>query len=230
MKTIATILLGATALYCNFAFANPTNIQQIESAYQIRDGLTLQALQTESKNYSQALTHYRLATVYYFTQKKKNKGIETLKASGNILQDLLKAKPSDPELLALLSGVYGMQIQMEPKKFMNLGHKSSALIAQALEQAPGNPRVQYFYGINKLNAPAMFGGGEMKALEAFSKAVKLFEEGKSGSYDWGEVDALIWQGITLKKMGNSEMARKSWQKALELAPDSRYAKALLEQV
>lgn len=229
MKTSLKVLLGAALIFSAATFASDSAISQIESAYQIRDGITLQSLQTEAKTYEQALAHYRLATLYYFTQKKEEIGIETLKASSEILEELLRNEPNNPEVLALLSGVYGMQIQMQPMRFMSLGYKSTKLIKKAAKIAPQSPRVQFFLGVNKLNAPSMFGGSEQEALAAFTQAVEFFDAGKSGSYNWGQLDALIWRGITLKKMGNAEAAKQSWKKALELAPDSRYAKRLLKQ-
>ncbi|MBV8656467.1 MAG: hypothetical protein JO142_01450 [Burkholderiales bacterium] len=135
--------------------------------------------------------------------------------------------PNRAEALALLSSVYGMEIGLHPVKGMLLGPKSGAAIQQAEKLAPTNPRVLLSKGIGKLFTPPLFGGSREDAIAAFNAVVSQLPVNEFTPTNWGLDDAYIWIGIAHSQAGEEAAAKASWQQALNVAPESGWAKNLL---
>ena len=133
------------------------------------------------------------------------------------------------EALALLASVYGMEIGLHPIKGMLLGPKSGAAIRQAEKLAPTNPRVLLSKGIGKLFTPPLFGGSREEAITAFNAVVSQLPVSAFTPTNWGLDDAYIWIGIAHDQAGEAAAARASWQQALNVAPESGWAKHLLAE-
>jgi tetratricopeptide (TPR) repeat protein len=107
---------------------------------------------------------------------------------------------------------------------MRFGPRSFKLLDQAVDEAPGDPRVALLNGISRLNAPRAFGGGAAKGEPELRRALRLYETDRNVSPlpVWGRADAHIWLGIALDQQGKPVEARVEYQRALELAPGHRW--------
>lgn len=156
--------------------------------------------------YLSALAEYRRALMVMGDEEKQakralNRAIDTLKALGE--------EEPHPEVLALLSTVYGLRIGLSPMKGMTLGSKANRAIAAALERAPENPRVALMDGIGKFNKPGMFGGDKAEARALFRRALEIFAA-DSSSPCWGRTSAMLW-------LARAELHFENRQGAKELA-------------
>jgi Flp pilus assembly protein TadD len=123
--------------------------------------------------------------------------------------------------LALRGTVTGQLAQVSGAfRAMRLGPRAFKQLDEAKELAPDDPRIALLNGMVRLRAPRAFGGGTERAEREFRRAVLLFESdgARSPAPTWGRVDAHIWLGIALAKLGRRDEARAEYAKALAMAP------------
>jgi tetratricopeptide (TPR) repeat protein len=187
------------------------------------------ALATEPDNlllqYHVAYAEYRLMT--YLLNREKDRFDPFADKAVDRLEKLLRTKPDWSETQALLSAVHGLQIAKSWTRAMMLGPKANQLAQQATGNDPGNPRAWLMHAAQKLNTPRMFGGSIDEALDAYEKAVDLFEDKTDKDPlepTWGYTDALVWLGITYERLDRDEEALAVFHKVLEVEPDYRWVK------
>ena len=150
-------------------------------------------------------------------------------ATGNFDRELAtrdlattEAAPTESEVLALLSAIHGQRIGQSWRLGMSLGPPCDEWIERALELAPENPRAWLARGTSLHSRPALFGGDEEEALDAFGRAAELFDRGAAADAmrpTWGRADAHAWRGQVLRALGRDDEALAEYHRALEIAPD-----------
>jgi Flp pilus assembly protein TadD len=112
---------------------------------------------------------------------------------------------------------------------MLLGPRASGALDKAAEIAPDNPRVVVLQGISAFNTPALFGGGTEKAERLLRRSLTLFarEPADRPWPNWGRFDAHVWLGQALLGKGDRAGARAEYDRALTLAPGSRWVRSVL---
>jgi tetratricopeptide (TPR) repeat protein len=135
-----------------------------------------------------------------------------------------------PETHALLGAIYGRKAglvggmgAMEP------GMRAGSELERAVEMGPENPRVWLLQGTNALFTPAMWGGGDDKALEALQKAVQLFgaDAQRAPLPTWGRAEAHAWLGMVHQRRRDYERARAAFNEALRLEPSYAWVRTVL---
>ena len=225
--TLKTTLLTAVLLACNVN-AGQTEIDQIEAAAAQLDVATLTQLQTELQGYDLALAKYRLSLSANL-KDDSNTAKKAINEAMELLETLDEQTPEQVEIKALLAQVYGYKIALEPMKGIYYGPKSQSMLAKAEAIDANNPRVLLVKGIGAINTPAMFGGSEKVAFESFSDAINQFSKDTYSNYHWGHAEAHTWRGMMHMQRGDLELAKKDWQKALDIDPNYGWAYSLLAQ-
>ena len=133
----------------------------------------------------------------------------------------LEVNQGNAEAHALLGSLYGLQIGGSAWKGMTLGRRASRATGRARELAPVNPRVLLLDGINKLNTPRMFGGGDGKAEALLQQALAAFgtEPPDRPWPRWGRSDVHAWLGQIMLRRGDLGAARRHFEQALEIEPE-----------
>jgi tetratricopeptide (TPR) repeat protein len=209
--------------------AQPIDIDQITAASYESDIAALESMlaETAGASYENAYLKYRLAIGYNSNGQSKQSD-RLLKATVDELDAVLEQRPDSAEAYALQGTAMGMRISFRPSiRGISMGPASNRAIARAIELDPSNPRVWLIKGIGAHNTPALFGGGNAKALLALDKAIALFEDNGTG---WGFADAYVWRGLTYKSRGDLGKARADFQAALLVAPNFRWAGRLLNDL
>ena len=115
------------------------------------------------------------------------------------IDEALKLKPNESEIVAIQGMLYQARIMVNP---MTRGQEYSVKANDEFEKAiqinQNNPRAYYLLGQNKLNMPSFFGGGKDKALPFFKQAKEKYESFKPAEMfvpNWGSnnIDGLIKQ-------------------------------------
>jgi tetratricopeptide (TPR) repeat protein len=143
------------------------------------------------------------------------------------LQALSKGTPYEAEAKALLSSVYGYKIAYDPWKGMFLGGKSSKLVEEAVEMAPDSPIAWKMFAGSKHHTPAAFGGDVATAIEAYQKAIKLWQENNQEKNNWLYLDTYVWLGMAYKEQGMEVEANEIFRKALDHEPQFSWVRSLL---
>lgn len=128
----------------------------------------------------------------------------------------------------MLSAVMGLQMAYSPMKGITLGSKSGSLAAEAKNLAPDSPLAWRFYGSNRLYTPSAFGGNVKEAISALEKSIKLFEsKPEQTKVNWLYLDTLVLLGQAYSKNEEKSKAISTYEKAISIEPDFKYALTLL---
>jgi tetratricopeptide (TPR) repeat protein len=171
---------------------------------------------------------YQMAVVVY--RMDKEKAPASLDSAVVHLEKALEINDNDAESRALLSSCYGMQIAFSPFSGIWRGPKSGSQMSKAKELAGENPRVALLGAIGTYNTPALFGGGKEKGFEAMKRAAELFDRWKTTDSlqpDWGKEQVYAWIGLAYLDRKETILARKAFEKALEINPDYGWVKYVL---
>ncbi len=145
---------------------------------------------------------------------------EFVDASVCALERAVRAKPNFADAHALLSGMYDYQMQFHHENKGRWSQMAEAAMARAKELDPENPRVLFAIGVEKLFAPAQYGGSVPLALETFAKARIAFAAESKGGRSlpdpiWGSVDLEVFSGDAHLALKDPSAARACFEAALE---------------
>jgi tetratricopeptide (TPR) repeat protein len=171
---------------------------------------------------------YQMAVVVHLMDKESAPAY--LDSSVEHLEKAIEKDDNLAEAHALLSSCYGMQISFSPMSGIWRGPKSGSEMAKAKSLSPENPRVALLGAIGTYNTPAMFGGGKEKGFEALKESAELFSRWKcidSLQPDWGNEQVYAWIGLAHLDRNETILARKAFEKALEINPEYGWVKYVL---
>jgi len=249
MQTIRlNILINCMLFIVVYSFSQPQNAAQgiSEAKRFIQQGSNTASkdkfeqaqnilAQFASQGDHQALTAYYLGYIDYqmavvVYRMDKEKAPIYLDSAVEHFEKAIDKNDSLAEAHALLSSCYGMQISFSPLSGIWRGPKSGSEMSKAKTLSPENPRVALLGAIGIYNTPALFGGGKEKGFEALKKAAELFDRWKTTDSlqpDWGREQVYAWIGLAHMDRNETILARKAFEKALEINPDYGWVKYVL---
>jgi tetratricopeptide (TPR) repeat protein len=234
LRLLAVTYLTLTALVPRVpAFASGADDSfsaAVDAARKTHDEKQLQTLKTQLEqkvaespndpglqlNLARVLGYF--ADVYEMRKDKKaaaaavDQGIDAVQRSIQF-----NAKSADAH--SLLADLYGRKISLGNAMFAGptYGPKIKEENAKAMALDDKNPRVWASLGRQYLMSPKMFGGDVTKALESFQKSLAL---------DSSQDETWVWLAKTFQKQSDNAKARDATQHALQLNPQSRFAKEI----
>jgi tetratricopeptide (TPR) repeat protein len=208
--------------------ANEASRDKFEQAQNILTQCTSQADHQALVEYYLGYIDYQLAVAVY--RMDKEKAPACLDSAVEHLERAIEKNDSLAEAHALLSSCYGMQISFSPLSGIWRGPKSGSEMGKAKTLSPKNPRVALLGAIGTYNTPALFGGGKEKGFEALKKAAELFDQWRTTDSlqpDWGREQVYAWIGLAHLDRNETILARKAFEKALEINPEYGWVKHVL---
>lgn len=233
MKILKTVAL-ASMVIAILAFNRISDLNKASYNAYLSGSMNLwkQSVEMAKQNHKQsptAKTKYEWAFAEFgllnATMKDQNEDIFDDYIDGTVekLEELIDMEYNVAESKAVLSALTGLKIAYSPLKGMFLGPKSSSYITEALALDPQSPIVQQLYGNNQNFTPEMWGGNQENAIEAYNKAISIYEE--QDTHDlWMYLDVQAWLGILHKKAGRDQEALEVWTKAIKQEPDFNWVK------
>ena len=207
--------------------------KQITEAY-VEDRMSLWrgALTAIEKQYSQQpsdslllyLTISQYGYIGYLMGEEKEDQAEKLLEKAEENTEALQNLQYCSDAYAVKAGLIGYRIGLNTYKAPFLGRKGQKYIGEAMKCDSLNPMAWMEKGNAYYHMPGMFGGSYEKAGRYYSKAVRLFERRQDEYPRWLYLNALVWQGKSLEADGKTFQARKTYQKALEVAPGFKWVK------
>ncbi|EWH10068.1 hypothetical protein DS2_09757 [Catenovulum agarivorans DS-2] len=209
-------------------FAEQNTIDEIALAANNMQIESLTSLAAQSQGYDKAFAQYKLGVAYMVKQEYSNLQAH-LTIAADILNQQLATNPNDVESMILLVQVYSLHIGFAHDKAQQLGPKMQVLLTQANQIAPNNPRLQLVQGIIKYHTPVVYGGNKQVAVTMFNKAINHYPGDVNSGYYWGHDEAYIWRGLAKIEKGETQAALADFNQALEINPNSNWAKELIAQ-
>jgi cytochrome c-type biogenesis protein CcmH/NrfG len=200
-----------------------------EAARKTHDEKQLQSVKTQleqriAQNPNDAGFYLDLARVQgYFADvsemhKDKKAAAEAVDKAIEAVQRSIQLNDKSAEAHSLLADLYGRKIGLGNGMFAGpkFGPKVKEENARAMALDDKNPRVWSSLGRQYLMAPKMFGGDIPKAIECFQKSLAI---------DPAQDETWVWICKAFQKQGDKGKAREAVQHALQLNPESPFAKA-----
>jgi tetratricopeptide (TPR) repeat protein len=141
------------------------------------------------------------------------------------LDAAVKRDPRFAEAFALQSACYGYLTNLGGMAAIRNGSRSGKSIEAALAIDARNPRILLVDGFGVYFRPKFVGGDKSKGCARFREAAAGFDTAgpsgasSGGGIDWGAAEAHYWSGRCARDAGDAAGARKSFERALALAPD-----------
>ncbi len=139
--------------------------------------------------------------------------------------------PRFAEGFALQSVCYGYMANLGGFGAIKNGSRSGKSIESALMLDFKNPRVILVEGFGLYFRPKFVGGDKLKGCARFKEAAVAFDAGggrtASTGIDWGHAEAHYWLGRCATEAGDAAAARRSFERALAIAPEFAAAKKRL---
>lgn len=179
--------------------------------------------------YYLGLTDYELAVI----DDDEDKASDYIDAAEDALKSALKLDPAFAEAEALLGSSYGVDIGLHPMKGMFLGSQVTNHLGKAAQLAPGDPRVALLQGISDYKTPEAYGGDKQRALAEFRAALAAFDtyrQPDDQAPTWGRAESHVWLAKAEAGAKDFAAARADLNHALEIAPDYKYARRLLDKL
>jgi tetratricopeptide (TPR) repeat protein len=201
----------------------------IETARRTRDEPQLQSLKTQleqrvgqnpndaQSEYDLALVHSYLIDVYESRKDKKAASVAVDKAI-EAAQRCIQLNDKSADAHSLLGDLYGRKISLSNPMFAGpkYGPKADEEDKRAVALDDKNPHVWAVLGRKYLMTPKMFGGDVPKAIESLQKSLSL---------DPSQDETWVWLAKAYQTEGDKAKARDAIQHALQLNPESQFAKS-----
>jgi len=214
-------------LVYTFSFALASNRSEIYQAYlskdmgkwkQIIDRMEKETPKTDA--FLLELINYQYGYIGWClgTDRKKEaeKYLDSVEKNAYLLEDT-SYKLS--YVNAYKAAFYGFRMGLAFYKAPILGPKSLACCKMAMQLDKTNPFGFLQYGNALYYQPKLLGGSKTLALTYYLKAEKLMEESTvSKNGDWNYLNLLAIIGLRYQEMGQPEMAKKYYEKAIRLEP------------
>lgn len=199
----------------------------LEQARRTHDEAQLRSLETEltermAQNPRDPETPYQLALVESWLLDMFERRSDRKAASAAVDKAIeatrksIALKEDSADVHSLLDDLYGRKIayggMFAGPRF---GPKITEENTRALALDDKNPRVWASLGRQYFFAPKMFGGDINKAVESFQKSLAL---------DAQQDETWVWLARAFQKQGDKAKARDAVQHALQLNPQSAFAK------
>ena len=125
---------------------------------------------------------------------------------------------------ALQAAMYAFRISMSPWRAVFWGRRSMNLIDKAIETDPDNPSAWIEHGNAMFYAPSALGGSKEKAVDSYSRAIRLLEKEMKDIHRWLYLNTLVGLAKSYRETNNMAMARITYLKALEFEPEFKWVK------
>jgi tetratricopeptide (TPR) repeat protein len=166
------------------------------------------------------LLHYAGYATYRLAQRMEGDAArDRFESAVTTLEASAAVRPL-AETFALIASAKGSMIGDSMLRGMRLGPQATAAEDRARELSAGNPRLLLLTGVSAMFKPSAFGGGDDRAYERLTKAIKAFEAERvpPPMPAWGHAEAWAWLGQLELKRGRQDAARAAYDRALALEP------------
>ncbi len=168
------------------------------------------------------LIHYYYCYVSVLIDKKLDKKAdENIRKAEVYIDKVLKSEP-DNALGLNYKGIFmSYQVSLNKMKAATMGKQIMSNINRAFSLDPNNVQILFDKGNSLYYPPKVLGGDKKEALRYFNKAISIIEKQKNTRENWMYLQLLFLEAHCNELLGNTDSARKGYEKALKAEPDFR---------
>ncbi|MCP4313314.1 MAG: tetratricopeptide repeat protein [Bacteroidetes bacterium] len=171
------------------------------------------------------VNYYYGYTAWALGEGLKKKAGRYIEEAEEIIDELMAKYPNDPDWYAYKGAFVAYKIRLSPIRAPFLGSESIKNIDRAIEIGPHKPQAWIEKGNALFYMPKAFGGSKEKAIEAYSKAIRIMEKDPGSiHHNWIYLNVLMALGHSYEKTGNLQLAKSTYEKLLEIEPNFTYVR------
>lgn len=140
------------------------------------------------------------------------------------LEKLFNYPSQQSNAYAFQGAFLGFRISLRPLTAIRNGPRSYRAISDALEADPNNPVAWMETGNSRFYTPSTFGGSKQEALEAYLKAVQLFEKDLPNNQRWLYLNSLVGLAKSYEYTDRKRFAIATYEKALTFEPELKWVR------
>lgn len=140
------------------------------------------------------------------------------------LEKLFNYPSQQSNAYAFEGAFLGFRISLRPITAIRNGPRSYKAISEALEADPNNPVAWMETGNSRFYTPSTFGGSKQEALEAYLKAVQLFEKDLPNNQRWLYLNSLVGLAKSYEFTDRKRFAIATYEKALTFEPELKWVR------
>ena len=163
---------------------------------------------------------YYMQAIYFFNRNRNAKVKEKLEIALEHCDSCLNKKNDFADGLLLKANIYKLQGAINPQMMGSIGGIDK-IIDHAILLEKDNPRIYLSKGLFFFFTPVFQGGNTDSAKYYLLKSESLFDSYKPSSIyypSWGHEEVFAWLGQIAAREGKMDIARKYYNKALEINP------------
>jgi tetratricopeptide (TPR) repeat protein len=186
-------------------------------------------------NLSQKDAIYKLSLAYYglignyINAEKLNEAEKHIEYIKPIIEKMLDRNPGSSRFNALRGALYAFEINLSSYKAMFLGPKSQKYIEKAVDLDSSEPQAWVEYGNMMYYMPSIFGGDKAKGIEAYQKAIGLFENKNQLKHSWLYLNTIAVLGQWYFQMDEPKKSEACYKKVLSIEPQFKWVKELIKK-
>ena len=179
----------------------------------------------EAAEYYRALAALRLASLQPATDGRTR---ERLAECSRLAPHANAEAHTAAEFWVLSAACALAAVRLEPMRGLLQQRRAAQALDRAAALDPGNPRL----ALLRAEALADAGGAmpSAEAVAALDRAVAAFERAPRSGPQWGEAEALAQLAAARLAEGRLQAARDLIERALQIAPDYRFATAVRDRI
>ena len=223
MLVILMVVIGQSVLYADYkaeiyhSFIN-NDMAQWKSLID-----EMQQKENKKNDFLWELVNYQYGYIGWCLGNDKSREAEHyLSLAEHNLSILQQSTENVSMIYAYKTAFYGFQIGLNIWKAPLIGSKSIESARQAVDEDPMNPYAYIQLGNIEYYRPEVFGGSKSRALYYYLKARQLMEldqNQNSITGDWNYLGLLTIIANTYFETGSIIMAKKYYERILEIEPD-----------
>ncbi len=140
------------------------------------------------------------------------------------LEKLFNYPSQQSNAYAFQGAFLGFRISLRPFTAIRNGPRSYRAISSALEADSDNPVAWMEKGNSRFYTPSAFGGSKQEALEAYHKAVQLFENNLPNNQRWLYLNSLVGLAKSYEYTDRKRFAIATYKKALTFEPKFKWVR------
>ncbi len=125
---------------------------------------------------------------------------------------------------ALQGAFLGFRISLRPLAAIRLGPRSYRAIDNAIEADSLNPAAWMERGNSLFYTPSTFGGSKQGAVEAYQRAIQLFEQDMQPRFRWLYLNTLVGLAKGYQYLDRNSFTIATYRKSLTFEPEFKWVR------
>ena len=173
----------------------------------------------ESADLLQLINYYYCYVSVLIDKQMDKQADENIRKAEVYISKVLKSEPNNALGINYKGIFQSYQVSLNKMKAATMGKQILGNLNKAYSLDPNSVQILFDRGNSFYYPPKVLGGNKKEALNYFQKAISLIEKQKNTHQNWMYLQLLFLEAHCNELLGNTDLARKGYEKALKTEPN-----------